>query len=168
MELNIGHNTTGAGRMQIWKIIMHYSWWSSESSESSGPWSSGPNIVFMTPACSTVWQHWLWRRSEALVSAGGWRHVSQGQPQWSAWPHPVLSSVSNSLVRDAGVEWSGVIPPTPTHPAHCTGNLQPPLIPPPPSCPLAPVTLSQCHTPIYSYCSPLDVWTQCWDSVEDI
>ena len=48
MELNIGQNThndtTGAGRMQIWKIIMHYSyWWSSQ-------WSS--QWYYYTTPCS--------------------------------------------------------------------------------------------------------------------
>ena len=143
MEMNIGQNNThnnwcrpNANMENHYALFVLLQW--------SSQW-----YYWLRPPPESDKTDWVWRRSEALVSAGGWRHVSQGQPQWSAWPHPVLSSVSNSLVRDAGLDWSGVIPPTPTHTGYCTGNFVP---------------LSPCHPPIYSCCSTLDVWTQCWDT----
>ena len=99
MEINIGQNTHNWCRANA-NMENHYTLFSLSLS-----------VVLMlfswlrpAPQSATVW---LWRRSEALVSAGGWRHVSQGQPQWSDWPHPVaLQWEQQSCERHrSGVEW---------------------------------------------------------------
>ena len=108
-------------------------------------------VVFMTPTWSTVWL--TLTLAEIWGSGLGWRLTPRQSGSASvvglASLRP-LQCCSNSLVRDAGLEWYH------RH-QHTQDTAQVT------SCPLPPVTVSQCHNPIYSYCSPLDVWTQCWD-----